>query len=211
MPAGAVAGKTIFDAVGRQQRDPKVAILAGADDALVVARNGQGNRRFGVGGRAREATPSETAFVALHDERRFELAYARRIGKGVRARMMGIVAEDDRLALPRPGALQIGNGILCARAGNRGAKQHQCEDEVFHCFPPCTDAAAATTVPANSRIAAISNVMRRNPRKGKVSARFEHRVSRSPATPPRPSEMGFATLNPSYTLRSQGPRPRSAI
>src|SRR5438128_2941586 len=107
MPAGAVASKTIFDAVWRQQRDPKVAILAGADDALVVARNGQGNRRLGVGSGAREATPSEPPFVALHDQRRLDIAHARRIGNGVRDRMMGLVSEYDRVALLRPAALHI--------------------------------------------------------------------------------------------------------
>ena len=50
--------------------------------------------------------------------------------------MMGISAEDDRLALSRPGALEIGNPGLCLRGGDCGAEERQYKDEIFHCFPP---------------------------------------------------------------------------
>src|SRR5437879_1785455 len=95
MRAGAVAGKTILDAVGRHHRDPLIAVLSGADDGFVVARNGPSERLFGVGDRAREATPNEPALLALNGERCLEIAHPRRIGKRVWTRMMGIVAEDE--------------------------------------------------------------------------------------------------------------------
>src|SRR6266566_4297586 len=143
----AMAGKAVLDAVGRQQRDPIIAVLAGADDGLVVARDGPGERVFGVGDRALEAPPNEPALLALRGERRLDLAHPRRIGQRVRARVMGIVAEDERVAFSGPGALQIRDRVLRARAGERRAEQRQCEDEIFHCLPPCADAVA--TMPAN--------------------------------------------------------------
>ena len=53
-----------------------------------------------------------------------------------RTGMMGISAEDDRLALSRPGALEIGNPVLCLRGGDCGIEERQCEDQTLHCFPP---------------------------------------------------------------------------
>src|SRR5262249_32790920 len=53
-----------------------------------------------------------------------------------RTRMMGIGAEDDRLALSGPRSLEIGNGILCARGRGCGAEKHQCVDETPHRLSP---------------------------------------------------------------------------
>src|ERR1700730_17038648 len=81
-------------------------------------------------------TPSEPAILSFHDVRRLDVAHARRISRGLRTRMMGMAAKDDRLALARPGALEIGNCVLCARGGSRDAEERQREDKTSHRFPP---------------------------------------------------------------------------
>src|SRR5438477_533275 len=74
------------------------------------------------------APPDEAAVLAVHHVCRLDVAHARRIGGSLRARVMGMAAEHDRLALSRPGALEIGDGVLRARDRCRGGEQRQCED-----------------------------------------------------------------------------------
>src|SRR6516164_11397902 len=68
---------------------------------------------------------------------RLDVAHARRIGSGLRAGMMGVGAEHDRLALSRPCALEIGNCILCARGRCCRADKRQRKDKISHRFLPC--------------------------------------------------------------------------
>src|SRR5262245_30148083 len=117
--AGAVVGVALFDAIRRDEGDAKIAVHIGADDRLVVARNRPRERLLGIGGRGRRATPGKPAVVAIDDVSRLDIAHARRIGSGLRTGMMWIGAEHDRLALARPGALEIGNCVLCARLSVR--------------------------------------------------------------------------------------------
>ena len=113
--AGAVVGVALFYAVGRNEDDAKIAVHIGTDDRLVVARNRPRERLLGIGGRGRRATPDKSALLAIHDVSRLDVAHPRWIGSGLRTGMMGICAEHDRLALSRPGALEIGNCVLRAR------------------------------------------------------------------------------------------------
>src|SRR4051794_22797016 len=69
--------------------------------------------------------PGEPPVLAVDHERELVIAYARRTGHGFRAGMMRVVAEDDRFPLARPGALQIGDAVLCVR-GRHAAHERQC-------------------------------------------------------------------------------------
>src|SRR5262249_60266081 len=68
-------------------------------------------------------------------------AQARRIAGGLLSGMVGMAAEDDRFALARPGALEIGNRVLGARGRDRDAEQGRCEYKASHRFlpPGCID------------------------------------------------------------------------
>src|SRR5215469_1370656 len=113
--AGAVVGVALLHVVGRDEGDAKIAVHIGADDGLVVARNRPRERLLGIGGRGRRVTPGQPALLGIHDVSRLDVAHPRRVGRGLRTGMMGIGAEHDRLALSRPRALEIGNGVLRAR------------------------------------------------------------------------------------------------
>src|SRR6516225_6422780 len=91
--AGAVVGVALFYAIRRNEGDAKITVYIGADDRLVVARNRPRERLLGIGGRGRRATPGKSALLTIHDVSRFDVAHARRIGGGLRTRMMGVGAE----------------------------------------------------------------------------------------------------------------------
>ena len=75
--------------------------------------------------------------LVLHGMGRLDVAHARRIGSSLRAGMMRVGAEDDRLTISRPRTLEIGNCILRTRGYCCCAKKRHCEDSTSHRFLPC--------------------------------------------------------------------------
>jgi len=67
---------------------------------------------------------------------RFNVAHPRRAGDRLLARMVGVIAEDDRLAFSGPGALEIGNGVLRKHGRRDGAQDCKRENITKHRFPP---------------------------------------------------------------------------
>src|SRR5262245_6133253 len=107
--AGTVVGVALFYAIRSTEGAAQIAVPIGPDSRLVVRRNRPVERLLGIGGRGRGATPGKPAVLAIHDVSRLDVAHARRMGSGLRAGMMGVGAEHDRLALSRPCALEIGD------------------------------------------------------------------------------------------------------
>jgi hypothetical protein len=96
--------------------------------------------------------------LALDGVGHLDIPHARGIGRGVRTRMIGVAAEDDRLALSRSGSLEIGNCVLRARGHGRGAKECQRQDKTSHRFSPglrrSIDAAFVVTTLFDARVCA---------------------------------------------------------
>src|SRR5262249_52040237 len=89
--------------------------------------------------------PGEPPVLTINDKGEVEVADARRTGNGLRAGMMRVVAEDDRLSFPRPGALEIGNRILCTRRSH-ASRQYQCERKISHLHPSFADSFSPTYI-----------------------------------------------------------------
>src|SRR5277367_3539258 len=86
----------LLDPVVRNQHDTEIAVHIGADDRLVVARNGPAERLLRVGHR-RRAAPNDSSILAVYAVFRLDFMHARRIAGGLRTWMVGVAVEDDRL------------------------------------------------------------------------------------------------------------------
>ena len=82
---------------------------------FVIGRNSPGEGLVGDSNGRERVTPGEPPVLTIDYKGELEVADARRTSNGLRAWMMRVVAEDDRLSFPRPGALEIGDRILCTR------------------------------------------------------------------------------------------------
>jgi hypothetical protein len=60
-----------------------------------------------------------------------DVPQARRLGHGLRAGIVDVVAKDGNLAFARPGALEVGDPVLRA-CSRRGANNRQHQSEVSH-------------------------------------------------------------------------------
>ena len=66
--------------------------------------------------------PQASRPLTVDHKGELKVAHARRRGNGLRAGMMGVVAEDDRLTLARPSAVEIGIMAPCQADPRANAK-----------------------------------------------------------------------------------------
>src|SRR3954447_11498138 len=92
-------GCTHLNTIGRHHGHLEVAVGIHSDDRFVVSRNSPGEGHVG-GGNAREGvTPGEPSVLTIDDKGELEVTHAWWTGNGLRARVMGVVAEDDGVSL----------------------------------------------------------------------------------------------------------------
>src|SRR6516165_6489987 len=113
--AQSVVRVTHLDPVRRQDIHMEIAVGIDADDGLVVARNRPPKRFVGGRSRGQRVPPGEPSVLPVDHEGELEVTHARRTGGRLRARMVRVGAENDRLPLARPGAFDIRDRILRAR------------------------------------------------------------------------------------------------